>query len=385
MKYLIAFLVFVSSNLFSQTYALLTFSDDFSGAGTALSSNWSTSFTNSAGRIERRNLSGAWPQFGTTTTATGAATSGNGLAIYNTSNLASDNTLNADLYLRLQDVVGAKVDFSIVDWGTAYAANPLRIFISTNGGVSFGSTALTVPLNLSPHADGIWNNISVDLNALASSNSLTLSNTTVVRFAFTLRGSGNTTNPKSGNQFVYLDNVRATGSAPLPVVLLSFDAKAESEFHELSWVTLSEINNSHFEVQMSLNGIDFELIGVVEGHGTSNQINAYVFQHAFGLNCKEVYYRLKQVDEDGDFEFSNVKVLAVNSAPNFVVNEDGVHCVSCGNGRIFVYDSSGKLLDIGDEHFVLSFHHFSHGHYLMQFIGVEGSVQMTKKISVVKQ
>ncbi len=373
---------FAYVNLHSQSYALLTYNDDFSGAGTALSSNWSTSFSNSAGRIERRNLSGSWPQFGTTTAANGTATSGNGLAIYNTSNLASDNTLNADLYLRLQDVVNARLNFSIVDWGTAYAANPLRVFLSTNGGVSFGATSTVVPLNLSPHADGIWNNITIDINSLATANGLILTNTSVVRFAFTLRGSGNVSNPKSGNQFVYVDNLTATGSTALPVELFSFSAKDENGFHNLEWVTLAEIDNSHFEVQRSYNGVDFEVIGIVAGNGTSNQLNYYVFQYLAADKAKDFYYRLKQVDGDGDFEYSNVVVLSSNVSAELEIKSGQIQCTACGVGDVSLYDGEGKLLFAGDQHSALSLSNVSNGVYLIQFVSKDKSVYLSKKVRV---
>ena len=91
----------------------------------------------------------------------------------------------------------------------------------------------------------------------------------------------------------------------LPVELLYFYAEKQNENVLLNWETATEINNNYFDVEWSINGIDFQKIGQVQGAGTSYSIHLYDFLHtspAQGLN----YYRLKQVDFDGKFEYSRV-------------------------------------------------------------------------------
>jgi hypothetical protein len=97
----------------------------------------------------------------------------------------------------------------------------------------------------------------------------------------------------------------ASNSAALPVELLYFYAEKQDENVRLDWQTANELNNAHFDVEWSTDGHSFEKIGQVEGAGTSNDINFYDFLHitpALGLN----YYRLKQVDFDGKFEYTNI-------------------------------------------------------------------------------
>ncbi len=92
----------------------------------------------------------------------------------------------------------------------------------------------------------------------------------------------------------------------LPVELLSFDAAVEEEKVLLSWVTVSETNNDFFDIQWSQDGISFYTIGQVQGKGNSKDKLLYSFLHATpiqGIN----YYRLKQVDFDGKYTFSDIK------------------------------------------------------------------------------
>ncbi len=93
--------------------------------------------------------------------------------------------------------------------------------------------------------------------------------------------------------------------APLPVELVYVDASIKNEIVKIKWETASEIDNSHFVIEKSTDGRNFREIGTVMGNGTSYQLNNYTFTDdapAKGIN----YYRLKQVDFDGRFEYSKV-------------------------------------------------------------------------------
>lgn len=96
-----------------------------------------------------------------------------------------------------------------------------------------------------------------------------------------------------------------TISAALPINLLSFYGSATSENILLSWTTNSETDNSHFEIQRSLNGDDFINIGKISAAGTSHTKNNYEFEDHEPLPSVN-YYRLKQVNKDGSFNISGV-------------------------------------------------------------------------------
>ena len=92
---------------------------------------------------------------------------------------------------------------------------------------------------------------------------------------------------------------------PLPVELLSFEVSLDQGQVYLDWKTASEINNDFFEVQRSESGDNWEKIGKVVGNGTINEVMEYDFVDKSPLFGKS-YYRLRQVDFDGQFEYSPI-------------------------------------------------------------------------------
>jgi len=96
----------------------------------------------------------------------------------------------------------------------------------------------------------------------------------------------------------------------LPVELLYFTASYRDKFVQLEWVTVTELNNSHFEIERSRDGIHFETIGQVEGFGTTEQIQTYQFEDR-QLFQGRYYYRLRQVDFDGAFEYFHLVEVIV--------------------------------------------------------------------------
>ncbi len=107
-------------------------------------------------------------------------------------------------------------------------------------------------------------------------------------------------------------NIATEGSTTqslLPVDLISFTAQKQDEIHSLlSWETASEINNDFFEVQRSADAKNFEKIGKVQGSGTTEETQLYSFLDRATLADKN-YYRLKQVDYNGEYEYSNIEVV----------------------------------------------------------------------------
>lgn len=99
------------------------------------------------------------------------------------------------------------------------------------------------------------------------------------------------------------------GMVPLPVTWLSFSAKLTGESVGLQWATAYENGNSHFEVERSSNALDFIKIGQVKSLGNDVLFSKYQFTDAQPLNGT-AYYRLKQVDLDGDWNYS--KILSIN-------------------------------------------------------------------------
>ena len=122
------------------------------------------------------------------------------------------------------------------------------------------------------------------------------------------------------NQFGCVETTSYTVTihpSPLPVKLIYFDAEDERNGNVLlKWATETEIDNDYFEIQVSEDGSEFRPITTIEGKGTTNEIVTYSFRDEnpyFGFN----YYRLKQVDYNGDFEYSDI--ASVNMTDGFDV------------------------------------------------------------------
>jgi len=92
---------------------------------------------------------------------------------------------------------------------------------------------------------------------------------------------------------------------PLPVELIDFSARAERKSIGLNWSTASEENNARFEIGHSIDGKDFTPIGVVQGAGTTTELQNYNFKHD-DIYPGRNYYRLRQVDFDGTFAYSPI-------------------------------------------------------------------------------
>jgi hypothetical protein len=140
---------------------------------------------------------------------------------------------------------------------------------------------------------------------------------------------------------------------PLPVELISFTGKTATEGIALNWATASEKDNDHFEVQRSADGRSFETIGTVKGNGNSSTKLAYSFTDKTA-KANLNYYRLRQVDFNGKFEFS--KVISVNGKAgknmDMVVypnpSTDGVFNVRTAQpievATLQIMDMSGRVL-----------------------------------------
>ncbi len=95
----------------------------------------------------------------------------------------------------------------------------------------------------------------------------------------------------------------------LPILLTKFNGKNEGlNKNVLTWETSSEINNDFFTVEKSVDGINFEGVGIENGAGNSNCVNSYVLINSEYRN--EInYYRLKQTDFNGQFSYSDIIII----------------------------------------------------------------------------
>ncbi len=137
----------------------------------------------------------------------------------------------------------------------------------------------------------------------------------------------------------------------LPVELLYFEARrAAGQSVGLDWATASELNNKGFEIEHSVDGRSFSYVHFLAGAGTSSLKQEYRFTHtqpAVGTN----YYRLKQVDHDGNYDYSEVRAVQLSDAPFKLYPTVSNNTITLEldrelsqEGVVEVYDPSGKVV-----------------------------------------
>lgn len=165
-------------------------------------------------------------------------------------------------------------------------------------------------------------------------------------------------NAANGNNMNGLgDNAYFSSSAsiPLPVELSYFEVSPmKNEIVKLNWQTQSEESSDYFEIQRSQNESEFESIGRIFSAGNSTEINEYEFEDKFPILNKVSYYRLKQVDLDGKFAFSNVKSVkmerdgTLNIFPNPIKDYQVLNISYPNNNnlekRVHIVNSMGALV-----------------------------------------
>jgi hypothetical protein len=161
----------------------------------------------------------------------------------------------------------------------------------------------------------------------------------------------------------------------LPVELIHFSANpVNNEYIQLDWANATEINNDGFEVQRSLNGIDFQEISWVEGNGNSSSIIEYRLNDE-NISTNTYYYRLKQVNFDGEYSYSNIVSAYIKSGsgnvfdirlqpnPSLGFGKVGIHSPISQEAHISIFNTIGVevlsediKLDVGSTE--LDFHEY---------------------------
>ncbi|MET4076455.1 T9SS type A sorting domain-containing protein [Hymenobacter sp. UYCo722] len=146
-----------------------------------------------------------------------------------------------------------------------------------------------------------------------------------------------------------------TGSAPLPVTLITFSATRQGAAVQVAWATASEKSSAYFAVERSADGRAFSEIARVEALGSSTARHDYGTLDGLPLGGTS-YYRLRQVDKDGTTAYSNVATVRFDGkvgAPALVAYPNpttgsGFHLATSNlastNGTVRVFDNVGRLV-----------------------------------------
>ena len=143
-----------------------------------------------------------------------------------------------------------------------------------------------------------------------------------------------------------------TSAAALPVELTDFTARATPAGTQLAWQTANEQSNDYFAVERSVDGRHFAEVGRVAGRGTTAQATDYEYldterERTGGLR----YYRLRQVDYDGQFSLSQVITVELAGAPDAggsvfpnPVGAEREVTVGGAVDRVELFDGTGRLV-----------------------------------------
>jgi hypothetical protein len=181
----------------------------------------------------------------------------------------------------------------------------------------------------------------------------------------------------TGTASNYIANVLA----PLPVVFGDFRAARQNGQAILQWKTEQETNNAAYVIERSANGKDYEPIGEVKGAGTTTLRNSYTYTDRNPLTGKN-YYRLKQVDFNGSFMYSNVLLLDFDGLRKLLWYRTGGNGITVrldnGNSEHYtLFDVKGSILQSGYlKNGRVQFNNLSSGTYVVR---VQSSEWMTLK------
>ena len=173
--------------------------------------------------------------------------------------------------------------------------------VSRNSGISFTNLSLGTFAYTNGSAT-----LSYDITNVSSDLAQPNANGNIYRFVVAASRVG-LTNPDCHYFHDYTLVVKAGGD--FPVKLTSFDGTYADGVATLKWQTSQELNNDRFELYRSYDGSNFELAATIAGAGNSSLPKNYSYQDRINLDGN-VYYKLKQIDIDGKFSFSNIVKLS---------------------------------------------------------------------------
>ncbi|WP_254413032.1 T9SS type A sorting domain-containing protein [Dyadobacter diqingensis] len=214
--------------------------------------------------------------------------------------------------------------------GSASAPNQLEIRYSTDGFATSTNWGAAPNTTTTPGATTVW-----DFADFSTALGATI---TFRIYPYGTQRSDLGAARASTGGTIRLDNIIINGtvSNPMPVKLISFEGAIEENVIALKWSTAWEEQNQGFEIQRSSNAVNFETIGYVDGKSTVKNRSDYSFKDTDVHPGQTYYFRLKQLDLDGSFEFS--RIIAVNADPG----EDSFIFPNPNTGN-FTVSTSGKI------------------------------------------
>lgn len=253
--------------------------------------------------------------------------------------------------------------------------------------LSTNAAAGTYMLKFSDITSALTSTKNIYLLDLYTSNLINLRTTPTYTFTITSSTSS------SGNRFQIIIN----DPSMLPVTWLSFNGEIKnSKDVVLNWKTANEKNNSRFIIERSEDNTVFNEIGLVNSNGYSSSTTAYSFtdNNIFANTINTVYYRLKQYDVDGKFDYSQTISMnnklgsdlpTLNVYPNPVKDFVNVQLTSIGNVTIELVDITGKIISTTNasntkESVAISTQNLQNGVYFLRVISQQNNTTVARFI-----
>lgn len=197
----------------------------------------------------------------------------------------------------------------------------MPITFSSNAVTNFGSKTFDPKYNGYTGTES-YNNPNLNLNIVAPGSPVTISTSWEDFITVTMGDTGTTAtaNVVSFGIITGLTVSSAIGTTAtfLPVKFVSFTANTVGDEIILNWATATETNNELFEVERSIDGINFVPIGTQKGANNSNNIRKYSYVDASKVTTNVIYYRVKQVDYDKNNSYSNVAVVKMLNSKSVI-------------------------------------------------------------------
>jgi hypothetical protein len=193
----------------------------------------------------------------------------------------------------------------------------------------------------------------------------------------------------------------STEKYALPITLISFEAKPKAnKTVDIKWSTASESGNAFFSIERSLNGREFTPIANIQGAGDSEDVINYSFEDLFPRKGTS-YYRLKQTDFNGEFEYSEVKRVVIenidasasfNVYPNPIKNGENLNLsysvsttqeieIQIVSASGILIDRSRKIIQVEEKSISLDSSKLKKGLNLIRIIDGDGNVITFKVLS----
>ena len=147
------------------------------------------------------------------------------------------------------------------------------------------------------------------------------SNYNIIYYPFEFREVISNVNPSCKQLISGSLDWLSNAATQLPVELESFAANAVNNNVSLNWTTATETNNNGFAIERKDNDNSYKQIAFVRGNGTTTAKSSYSFNDK-NLNPGIYYYRLKQVDFDGSFEFSNQAMVEISLPDKYILEQN---------------------------------------------------------------